>query len=236
MFRTIYFPSEPHGGAEGLKSFVKQELVYPQELLEKEVKGSVFITYLIDSEGKVSHKEVVDYGNEDFRNEAERIFDKILWEADEGRADRELGYEKIKFNFNPKKYQKLVKKRGYNTLPYAKTPIDSGYHYFTINQLDVGPKITNAKSVDAFVSSNFKYPSIALQMGLSGRVTIEFIIEAYGLISNLRIIEAVGGGCNDETIRLVEEMDWEPGIKDGKAVRTLYQYQLNFVHPGGTVR
>ena len=236
MFRTIYFPAEPYGGAEELKSFVKQEIVYPKSLLKEGIKGSVFITYLIDSEGKVSYKEVIDYGNIDFRNEAERVFNKILWKADQHRANKDLGYEKIKFNFNPKRYTKLVKKRGYDSLPFNPLAVDSSAAYYTINQLDVDPKITNAESIDKFINANFKYPNIALQMGISGRVTIEFIIEPYGLISNLRIIEAVGGGCNDETIRLIRAISWEPGIKNGIAVRTLYKYQLNFVHPGGTIR
>lgn len=236
MFRTVYSPSEPCGGANELKDFVKQEVVYPRALLENEISGTVYITYLIDNQGKVAYKEVIDHGDIELRNEAERIFDKILWVADDSRQVGESSYEKIKFNFHPKKYKKLAKRRGYDLLPYQTNAVDSSANYYTINQLDVEPSIANASSINEFVVRNFVYPPIALKMNISGRVTVEFIIEPYGKVSNMRIKEPIAGGCNDETIRLLKTMDWKAGLKDGKAVRTLFEYQLNFVHPGGTIR
>ncbi len=236
MFRTVYSPSEPCGGSTELQSFVKQEVVYPRSLLASETAGSVFITYLIDNEGRVAYKEVVDYGEVELRREAERIFDKILWVADDSRLVSELSYEKIKFNFHPKKYKKLVKRRGYDLLPFQQQAVDSSSNFFSINQLDEEPSTLNAESINDFILQNFNYPPIALKMNISGRVTVEFIVEPYGKLSNFNIIEAVGGGCNEETIRLLKAMDWKSGIKDGKAVRTLFEYQLNFVHPGGTIR
>jgi hypothetical protein len=236
MFRTIYYPANPYGGEEELKEFVAQEVVYPTEAKNAEIEGDAFITYKVNSEGKVIFKEVVEEGNSLLKKEAERVFDKILWEKDPQRFDKDLGYEKLKFTFDLKKYKKAVKKRGYDALPYGDFEIDSSAETFTINQVDKKPEIKNSTSVNKYISQNFKYPSIALQRNISGRVTVEFVIEPYGIASNLRVVEAVAGGCNEETERLIKGMRWVPGFKDGKAVRTLYQYQLNFVHPGGTVR
>jgi TonB family protein len=236
MFRTIYSPSTPYGGKDELKEFVAQEVVYPPKAKEQEIEGDAFITYKIDAKGKVIYKEVVEKGDPLLKKEAARIFDKILWEADPQRFEKDLGFEKLKFSFDLKKYKKVVKKRGYDQLPFGDYEIDSSSSIYTINQVDEQPEITNASSVNGYVSQNFNYPSIALQRGISGRVTVEFVIEPYGLVSNLRVIEPVAGGCNDETERLIKAMKWKPGFKDNKAVRTLYKYQLNFVHPGGSMR
>ncbi|MEQ8624838.1 MAG: energy transducer TonB [Vicingaceae bacterium] len=236
LFRTVHFPATPNGGVKELEDFVEQAIVYPDELLEEDIEGKIYITFMVDYRGKVIYKSVADTGHVLLQKEAERIFDRIVWQADESRNTKSLGYEKIKFHFDTKKYKRLCKKRGYEELPYGDYDIDSSATVYSINQVDKKPKVLNGESVNSFVSKNFRYPSLAYQQNISGRVTIDFIIEPYGLISNVRLIEAVPGGCNEETIRLMRAIDWLPGFKAGKAVRTSFQYQLNFRHPGGTVR
>ena len=236
LFHTAYFPANPNGGIEELKAFIEQDIVYPDKALSQAIEGDVFITFKVNYKGKVVYKSVADTGHVLLRQEAERIFDRIIWEADEERNTNTLGYEKIKFQFDIKKYKRLCRKRGYESLPYGNYEIDSSASVFTINEVDEKPDVLNGESINSFISQNFKYPSLAYQQNISGRVSLEFIIEPYGLISNVRIIEAVPGGCNEETMRLMRAIDWKPGFKDEKAVRTRFQYQLNFRHPGGTVR
>ena len=112
----------------------------------------------------------------------------------------------------------------------------SGGKYYTINQVDKAPEINDKSSINSFVQRNIKYPAIAYQRGISGRVTAEFIVEPYGKISNFSIVESLSGGCDEETKRLMRMIEWSPGMIDSTPVRTLYRYQLNFVHPGGIVR
>lgn len=236
LFRTVYYPAEPNGGLEELEILVKQELVYPEQLLKDGINGEAFITFIIDYEGNVQFQLTEEHGHELFREEAERIFERILWEKDPSRNQTGLGYEKLKIEFNAKKYQKVVKKRGYSDLPLRLSDGENSAKYYSINQVDVQPQIFDGSSVNAFVQKNIKYPPIAYQRGISGRVTAEFIVEPYGKISNFKIIESLAGGCDAETKRLMREIKWAPGKINNQPVRTLYRYQLNFVHPGGTVR
>lgn len=241
LYRTIYFPASPYGGEKELKEFFKQEMVYPDSALDAEIEGKVFITFLINNQGKVAYKKSETEGNFKGKDlliaEAERIFDRIIWVKDESRNNEDIGYEKLEVIFNRKKYLKLAKKREYHHLPFPEDiKVDSSTRYYSINEVDEKPQITNANSVNDYVKSNFKYPEIALQKGVSGRVTLDMIIEPYGIVSNVRVIDPVAGGCNEETIRLVKGMKWKAGMKNGMAVRTLYRYQLNFVNPRTTIR
>ncbi|MBD99006.1 MAG: hypothetical protein CMO34_04110 [Verrucomicrobia bacterium] len=236
LFRTVYYPAEPYGGLEELELLVKQEVVYPNTLLESGEDGEVFITFIVDYQGNVQFKHIEDHGDSLFRAEASRIFDRILWEKDPSRNQSGLGYEKLKIAFNARKYEKLVKKRGYSALPKELSNNITSGKYYTINQVDEAPQTKEGNSINAFVQNNIKYPAIAYQRGISGRVTAEFIVEPYGKISNFKIVESLPGGCDAETRRLMRMIEWAPGKINGKAVRTLYRYQLNFVHPGGTVR
>lgn len=236
FFRTVYFPAEPFGGAKELKEFIKLEMQYPENALKEEIEGEAFITFKVDNSGQVIYKEVATNVDEQLQKEAERIFDKIMWEKDPKRNNEELGFEKLSIKFNAKKYQKLAKKRGFDRHPILADSVSQAWKAFNINQVDVKPTYSMALSYRDFIKENFVYPSIALQQNISGRVTVEFIVEPYGLASNIRVIEPVGGGCNEETKRLVRLMSWNPAIKEGKAVRCKVEYQLNFVNPGGTIR
>lgn len=237
LYRTIYFPAEPAGGQKELEDFVKQEMHYPDEALEADMEGKVFITFMIDPKGKVKYKKLDDGAPELLQEEASRIFDHIIWVADPRRNEDELGYEKLEIAFATKKYKKLARKRGYHHLPYdSSLTISKRLRPYAFNEVDEKPQITNAKTVNEFVSSNFKYPSIAKERNISGRVAVEMVIEPYGMASNVKVTDPVAGGCNEETVRLVKAMRWKPAMVDGEAVRSYYKYQLNFVNPGGTIR
>lgn len=237
LFRTVYYQAEPYGGMRELEEFVKQEMVYPDSALDAEIEGDVFITFMINPKGKIKYKKVEKSGHPLLQAEASRIFDRIMWVADDERKEDELGYEKIKFEFHRKKYMKLVRKRGYHHFAIdSSLTVSDRLMPYGLNEVDQAPQIKNAKSVNDLVSSNFKYPSIALERGIQGRVVLKMVVEPYGLVSNVKIEEAVAGGCNEETIRLVKLMRFSPAMKDGKAVRCFYEYQLNFNNPGGQIR
>jgi len=237
LFRTIYYPAEPYGGLKEMEEFIKQEMVYPDSALKQNIEGDVFITFLIDPRGRVKYKKVEDSGHPYLKQEAERIFDKIVWEADPNRDEDDLGYEKLKISFDSKKYKKVARRRGYHHLPYDSSLSHSeSERIYQKSKVDEIPKIANANSVNQLVSENFKFPSIAKERGISGRVTVEFVVEKYGLSSNVRVLEPLAGGCNEETIRLVKMMRWRPAIKDGETVRCFYTYSLNFMKSAGTIR
>lgn len=236
-FRDQFSPTIPYGGESELKAFVEQIMVYPKQAIDKQIEGNVFINYVVNLKGKVVSRETNPGADTLLSKEALRIFDRIVWEAKPDANPNEVVIEKLRIQFSISKYKRLVKRRGYDSLPYIAGLHygDSTFRYYSINEVDQRPSIKNYSSINAFVRENFNYPSIALQREISGRVTLEFIIEPYGMTSNVRIVEALAGGCNAETIRLVKAMLWNPGIKEGLAVRTIYKYQLNFVHPGGNM-
>lgn len=236
MYRTIYGPAEPYGGEDGVKDLIKQAMIYPEKALAENVSAEVFVSFIINNEGVVTLKKISGSTDSSFIKEADRLFNLIVWVADDKRDNDELGLEKLGIIFKPNKYKKLIKKRGYEQLPGIENPDKINPEVFDINHVDEKPEYSNINNLNSFLKENFKYPAIALQQNLSGRVTVRFIIEPYGMASNIQVVEPVGGGCNDETIRLVKLMRWKPAKKDGKKVRCESEYQLNFVNPGSTIR
>jgi outer membrane biosynthesis protein TonB len=236
IFSDRYMPAKPYGGKEEVQLLFENALVYPKKAIENKIEGDLFINYRISNEGRLLDYQFDSNSPEVLQEAALKVFKRILWEKYPNEPESRVSIEKMKINFKIKRYHKVVKKRAHEVLAEQNNALDSNYRVYNINQVDEKPIVTNASSVNDFVYDNFKFPSIALERGISGRVSIEFIIEPYGFISNVRITEPLAGGCNDETIRLMRAIEWESGKVESKAVRTLYKYQLNFVNPGGSLK
>ena len=80
-----------------------------------------------------------------------------------------------------------------------------------------------------YVAKNIKYPQIARETGIQGRVFVGFVVEPDGSVSNVKVLRGIGGGCDEEAVRVVKSMPkWKPGKQRGKAVRVSYMLPVNF--------
>ena len=83
-----------------------------------------------------------------------------------------------------------------------------------------------------YIASNVEYPSEAQAAKIEGRVFVEFIVEQDGSISNIQLIKGIGGGCDEEVIRVIKGMPkWIPGKNDGKPVRQKLIKNILFKKP-----
>ena len=83
-----------------------------------------------------------------------------------------------------------------------------------------------------YVQKNLKYPIMARESNIQGRVFVQFIIEKDGSISNVKVLQGIGEGCDEEAIRLVENMpQFKPGRNNGKPVRVQYTLPIMFALP-----
>ena len=80
-----------------------------------------------------------------------------------------------------------------------------------------------------FLAQNIKYPQLARETNITGKVYVTFVVEKDGSVSNARVLRDIGGGCGAEAIRVVKSMPkWTPGKQRGKAVRVQYNLPVNF--------
>ena len=80
-----------------------------------------------------------------------------------------------------------------------------------------------------FLSENIHYPEKAKEEGVEGRVYVAFVVEADGRLSDIKVLRGIGGGCDEEALRVVEAMPrWKPGRNQGKAVRVQYHLPIVF--------
>jgi periplasmic protein TonB len=80
-----------------------------------------------------------------------------------------------------------------------------------------------------FLAENIKYPQMAKESGIQGRVFVTFVVERDGSVTDVRVLRGIGGGCDEEAIRVVKNMPkWAPGKQRGKSVRVQYNLPVKF--------
>lgn len=71
-----------------------------------------------------------------------------------------------------------------------------------------------------YISDNLKYPSIAKDLAIEGRVIVQFVIEKNGSLTNIEVLRGIGGGCDEEAVRVISEARaWKPAKQRGKFVK-----------------
>lgn len=80
-----------------------------------------------------------------------------------------------------------------------------------------------------FINKNIDYPRMAKESGISGRVFITFVVERDGSVTDVKVLRGIGGGCDEEAIRVIKMMPkWNPGKQRGKPVRVQYRMPIKF--------
>ena len=79
------------------------------------------------------------------------------------------------------------------------------------------------------IAKNIKYPQEARERGIQGRVFVGFVVEPDGSVSNVKVLRGIGGGCDEEAVRVIKSLPkWKPGKQRGKEVRVSYQIPVVF--------
>ncbi len=84
-----------------------------------------------------------------------------------------------------------------------------------------------------FLQENIKYPTMARESGIQGTVYVTFVVEKGGNVSDVKILRGIGGGCDEEAIRVIKAMPrWNPGKQRGKPVRVQFNMPIKFTLAG----
>ncbi len=81
-----------------------------------------------------------------------------------------------------------------------------------------------------FIISNIKYPVLAVDSNITGKVFVNFVIDKEGNVTDPRILRGIGGGCDEEVLRLVTSMPrWTPGeLESGEKVKVSFNLPISF--------
>jgi protein TonB len=86
------------------------------------------------------------------------------------------------------------------------------------------------KEMVKFIKLNLRYPPLATEMSVSGTVIVNFVVERDGKITRVKVVRGIGGGCDEEAVRVVSKMPaWSPGKQGGKTVLVSFTMPFKFM-------
>ena len=85
-------------------------------------------------------------------------------------------------------------------------------------------------ALNAFLNNNIKYPQVASENGIKGRVTIRFVVERDGSVTDVTVYRGVHPALDKEALRVVGLIPkWIPGKQNGEPVRVYHIAPINFI-------
>jgi periplasmic protein TonB len=110
----------------------------------------------------------------------------------------------------------------------AITQEDENEVYGFVDQMPEFPG--GEKALRKWITTNLKYPKIAADKGIKGKVYVNFVVEKDGSISNAHVVNSVHPLLDKEALRVINSLPrWNIGLQGGKPVRVSYTIPINFV-------
>jgi TonB family protein len=226
-----FAPPEPYGGKDAVEWMLEQEQHYPAEALAAGISGEVGVSFQILADGSVRNLRVTLPLEAACDAEALRLAALIRWKPASTNGTAFQKDHAILVPFNAKRYTKLhAKRKACPPLPPG-PPAALDNLVFKDNEVDslARPRLDGGlRRLPAWLAENLKYPQEAYRLDIQGDVSIEFVVEASGTVSNMRTLNFLGGGCDAEAMRLVRSLCWVPAVKNGQRVRSIMKLDIRF--------
>ncbi len=222
---------EPISGFPLTKKIIQNHLIYPQSALEQKKGGKITVFYDVDKDGNATNYRIEKSFDDECAAEAIRLVKMIEWNPaiSQGKAVDFNDYYVVEFS--PKSYKKNEEKNPRTMLPEQEYPAQKSNKIYEIKELFQSPLPYFANpqvTLAGFLRTNLVYPDQAKQFEIQGTVKLKFVVETDGRASNIVVENSVGGGCDNEAIRLIQSLVWTPGVKNDSLVRTRMSQEITF--------
>ena len=206
------YPEFP-GGETAFIRFLQENMRYPQEAREKGIEGKVIVKFAVDDEtGEILNPRVIRSVHPALDAEALRLVKAMprwTWAGDPSK-------------------KKLRSVETVRAIEFKLGGKNTSQVYDMVKDAPEFPGGT--KAMMEYLKTNMRYPQIAKENGIQGRVILQFVVDETGKVTDPKILRGVDPALDLEAIRLVEAMpQWTPGKQDGKAVAVRYTVPVSFL-------
>jgi TonB family protein len=213
------------GGIDRFYKYLEANIKYPYNSAKNRLQGKVFISFVVENDGSLSHIKVLRGVSPDIDEEAIRVMSHSPnWRPgiQNGRTVRVQYSLAINFKLPPPEVLKeqLMMDSLRNLSPDQKI--------FTAVEHE--PEFKGGiNAFYNFLRDNIHYPEKAKRNNIQGKVFISFVVEKDGRLTNLKIERGVSEDLDAEALRVIQASpNWNPGTQNGRPVRVAYTMPLSF--------
>ncbi|HAQ65738.1 MAG TPA: hypothetical protein DCR43_07810 [Bacteroidales bacterium] len=223
-------PAAYIGSQSQFRDYLNAEMYYPEIARVQNLNADIRVDFLVKASGEVVAAIASGKESDVFGDEAIRLVRRAIWRPGVawGKAADMKTYVTISFSY--KKYQRCVRRRGYDFPTTDSLQADTSIKVYETRQTDAPATalLKIGENLGQYLNKNLHYPEAARKQSISGRVKVRFVIEPAGYAAHYIVEEGVNGGCTEEALRLISEMHWKPAMKNGIAVRSWYFMSFGF--------
>lgn len=193
-------------------------------------EGDVELTFTVQTDGRSNDMRVSGTLGEANDKEALRVGKLIRWHPASVGGSVLDTERKLKIPVSAKRYKK-THANAPKAYPFTSFPADASgdlYQDRGTDSLAVPMIAKGTRGLPMYLAENMRYPEDARRRDIQGKVAVEFVVEPSGNVSNLRAVEALGAGCDDEAMRLIRSMKWKPAFKNAQRVRSIVKMDIQF--------
>ena len=222
-------PAVPKSGHSLTEDFIFQNQHYPEAELNEKKSGNVVVSFHLDEKGNGSDYQIKESFSEAANADALDLVRKIIWEPATQNMLPIATDMDYTVKYHAKLYKRYWKKHERVAIPLT-LEADDSYKIYEFRQLEEAskPYFADGSTMTNYILSNLEYPDAAKASELSGTVRLNFVVETDGSVSNITVQNSVGGGCDNEAIRLLQGTHWIPAVKNGKYVRSRNAQDITF--------
>jgi TonB family protein len=248
IYQVVEQMPEFPGGVEAMMQYVVDNVKYPQDAINEGKSGRVFVSFVVEKDGRVSNVKVMKGVCESIDKEAVRVVSSMpRWYAGMHKGEP----VRVRYMMPIKFQARDLTGDGETDAAMVRMEDENGHSYHidrsveTDNQRKAGMKPDKngvyqiveempqypggEKAMMEYVAKNVAYPQEARDKEISGRVFVSFVVEKDGSIGEVKVMRGIGGGCDEEAVRVIKGMPkWKPGKQEGKPVRVSYMMPINF--------
>lgn len=209
------------GGDKALRMDIANSVKYPKDAVKKGISGKVYVTFVVNEQGKVVESKIARGVDPLLDKEALRVMDELkTW-----TPGKEKGVSvKVAYTV-PINFALDSNKSGGS----EKTAIlnKNGDVYSIVEEM---PTFHGGdKALREYIANAVTYPEVAQENGIQGKVYVSFVIDVDGSVTAAKIARGVDPSLDKESLRVVRELPkWKPGKEKGKPVKVQYTVPINF--------
>ncbi len=232
----IPFDHEPTfpGGMEAFYKFMATNIRYPIAAKEQHTEGKVVVSFAIEEDGVLTDIKVLKSVSADIDAEAVKIIGySPKWKpaTQNGKPVRIRYYLPITFSSQQSTPPPVPAKHAdpdADMIP--EPPRDTTSTNGIYKAVEHEPEFPGGiEKLYRYLGRNLRYPAAAKENNIQGKVFVTFVVEIDGSLTDIKVSKSLSPETDAEAIRLMKASPkWNPGIQNGRAVRTQYTLPVAF--------
>lgn len=210
-------------------NFVYKNIIYPEDARENGIEGLVLVRFVIDKNGEVVNPEIkrsLGYGCDETVLEVISQMPKWVPGVHEGKTVNVYFNLPVRFKLEGAA-KKSSKAKNQTSIP---SDVDEMPHFKGCEGIvdKTERKKCAQKALLNFIYSNIKYPKAAIEKDIEGTVVTQFVVDKTGAVQDAKITRSIGGGCDEEVLRVLNDTEWVPGKHQGEIVKVKMTIPVKF--------